>query len=425
MTHPSLESRSCLVWPRWWRMTLIALCTLILCSCRSAEPVRPAAGPGQVAAPGQAVAPMPGGSGVVPAAAWMPQNPSNPAAIAMPATAVASGPIVMSPEGPVTGVPMPYEPVGPWAPPGLAGPWPRDEYLLDGGDKGLDAQVTQNWQIHGLEVEDTIAHFDTLDGRTMVEPSNQVTVYAPRFRSVRQVEGLNQNEERVATAGVSLPVALSRQETAQVAGTSKQQVQPGGQYGRKQTITFHSKQGDGAVSSGVGLQAFQDGFQPYENLSAIRLGRMEEAEMLRLAEGATAAIAWTHKQAVQIMLDHQWATVEVQNEHTQSVFTVKSPPPNPKVRVIKVASTPFAEPNDTVDFTIRFDNIGNQVVGNVTVVDNLSTRLEFIPGSAQCSVPANFSTQPNDAGSMALRWEIINPVEVNQGGIVRFRCRVR
>jgi hypothetical protein len=68
---------------------------------------------------------------------------------------------------------------------------------------------------------------------------------------------------------------------------------------------------------------------------------------------------------------------------------------------------------------------GDQVIGNVTIVDNLSTRLEYIPESATSSVDANFLTEPNAAGSTILRWEINDPVEPGEGGILRFRVRVR
>ena len=38
--------------------------------------------------------------------------------------------------------------------------------------------------------------------------------------------------------------------------------------------------------------------------------------------------------------------------------------------------TQFANPGDEVDFTLRFDNVGNQPIGNVTIVDDLTGRLE-------------------------------------------------
>jgi hypothetical protein len=33
--------------------------------------------------------------------------------------------------------------------------------------------------------------------------------------------------------------------------------------------------------------------------------------------------------------------------------------------------------------------------------------------------------EPNEAGSLNLRFEILDPLKPGDGGIVRFRCRVR
>jgi len=76
-------------------------------------------------------------------------------------------------------------------------------------------------------------------------------------------------------------------------------------------------------------------------------------------------------------------------------------------------------------FTIRFDNVGNQLIGNVTIIDNLSPRLEYVADSAQCSLPAQFFTEPNEGDSVALRCEVTDPLQPGQGGVIRFRCRVR
>jgi uncharacterized repeat protein (TIGR01451 family) len=95
------------------------------------------------------------------------------------------------------------------------------------------------------------------------------------------------------------------------------------------------------------------------------------------------------------------------------------------LRLLKLASRGHAQPGEEVEFTLRFDNIGDQVIGNVTIVDNLSTRLEYIPESAKSSVDAGFVTEPNAAGSTILRWEIKEPVEPGAGGILRFRVKVR
>jgi uncharacterized repeat protein (TIGR01451 family) len=95
------------------------------------------------------------------------------------------------------------------------------------------------------------------------------------------------------------------------------------------------------------------------------------------------------------------------------------------VRVVKLASAKHAKPGDQVEFTIRFDNVGDQPVGNVTIVDNLATRLAYVPDSQECSLKAAFLTQENDGESLVLRWEIDAPLDVGEGGVIRFTCRVR
>jgi uncharacterized repeat protein (TIGR01451 family) len=93
--------------------------------------------------------------------------------------------------------------------------------------------------------------------------------------------------------------------------------------------------------------------------------------------------------------------------------------------LLKLASCGNAQPGEEIELTLRFDNIGDQVIGNVTVVDNLSTRFEYVPQSALSSVDADFSAKPNDTGSLILRWEIKEPVQAGDGGILRFRVQVR
>jgi uncharacterized repeat protein (TIGR01451 family) len=320
---------------------------------------------------------------------------------------------------------LPYAPTGPWAPPGIAKPWPQDEYLADGGDKQVPAVVGDNRQVRGLEMEDTLAHFDTLDGRTHVEPSNQVFLYSPRFGAVRQVLGVEENDQVLASSGVHQPVRLVASGEVATPGTTKQNVQTVRQVGRKPISVFRTRYGDGAISTAIGPVAFQNAFLPYENLAVIRTGKFEAAEMPWLARGTTAAIAWSGDQAVQVILDRQAASAAVSDQKVDTVFSIDRPPAHPRLRVIKVASTPLAEVGDMVDFTIRFDNVGDQVIGNVVILDSLTTRLEYVEKSAQCSLPAAFSTQQNEGGSLVLRWEIAQPLEPGKGGILRFTCRVR
>ncbi len=83
-------------------------------------------------------------------------------------------------------MPMAETIVGPWAPPGIVAPWPYDEYLRDGGDRDLPVHVLPDWHVDGMETEDTIAHYDTLEGLTVVEPSNRVLLVCPALRRSAQ-----------------------------------------------------------------------------------------------------------------------------------------------------------------------------------------------------------------------------------------------
>ena len=90
------------------------------------------------------------------------------------------------------------------------------------------------------------------------------------------------------------------------------------------------------------------------------------------------------------------------------VYTVSQPPGKPKLQLVKVALTAFAQPGDVIDFTIRFDNLGNEPLDHVVIVDSLSPRLEYVSAAKQCPVQrrARFSTVPNEVGSLVvrLRW---------------------
>jgi len=360
--------------PRAWRILLVAICTLILCSCQARPPIVPETG--------------------------------------------YSG-------GPSPALPRPYEPAGPWAPPGIAQPWPPDEYLADGGDGGLAVAVTADKQVNGLEAEDTVAYYETRDGRTVVEPTNRVHLYSPRFRAVRQVVAAKESEQLDRTSGVVLPVHALAEQGRHNLAFHKQNLQSVGRIGQKSVTTFRTRQGDGAVSTAIGPQAFQDAFLPYEDLAVIRTGQHQTGEVARLAKAAAAATTWSLAEGLAVILEDRFATAIHRAEKTEMIFAVDEPPARSQLRVIKVASTPFAEPGETVDFTIRFDNVGNQPLRRVAVVDNLAARLEYVPDTAQASVPAQFATSENEAGSLVLRWEMTEPIQPGEGGIVRFTCRVR
>src|SRR5439155_11120697 len=73
---------------------------------------------------------------------------------------------------------------------------------------------------------------------------------------------------------------------------------------------------------------------------------------------------------------------------------------------------------DEVTFTLKYTNQGGRPISEVAVADSLTGRLEYIPGSAQSSRNAVFTTSPNESGSLALRWQINGLLQAGETGVV-------
>jgi uncharacterized repeat protein (TIGR01451 family) len=322
------------------------------------------------------------------------------------------------------GPPIPLVNAPTWVPPGIEEPWPADEYLHDGGDTGVRVNLGYQHDVHGLELEDTVAVYDTIDGETRIEPSNRVCLYAPRFAAVRQVTSVIENLQNDQLTAVSLPMMPQLNQEDRLATTAVQPIQPEGGISTRHPSIERTQE---VTTPAISLQpvlGIEGGFATYENLLVMRKGIFEESEKARLMEGIDAAITWTHDKAVQVVLDGVAAVDFTGEQKAQATFRVDVPN-NPCLRVIKIASTKVAKPGDIVEFTIRFDNLGDQAIQHVELIDNLTTRLEYVPQTAQSSRPAEFSTGPNEGDSLALRWDFVDPLPAGDGGLVRFHCRVR
>ncbi|NIL97077.1 MAG: DUF11 domain-containing protein [Planctomycetales bacterium] len=319
---------------------------------------------------------------------------------------------------------MADQPAQPWAPPGIARPWPRDEYLHDGGDRRVPARVQPDWQIRGLDTEDTIAHFDTLDGRTLVEASNRVHIYAPRFGAVRKVVGVDGFEIKEGLVRYDVPLEVQVDDKVLEPATTAQHVQAGKQENAKRVRNRQRNQPGLVAANNHGLL----GLENREKLLYHRRDQNDDtfhyaAEPL-LAMRIQDAIHWTADQGVQVVLDDRMAVLASGNAKAQATYAIHHEG-TPRLKIVKTASTDFAEPGTLVEFILEFQNVGTEPIGNVTIVDNLTTRLEYVSHSQRCSRKADFLTEPNEGDSLVLRWEIVDPLPVGQGGTIQFQCRVR
>lgn len=313
----------------------------------------------------------------------------------------------------------------PWGPPGIARPWPYDEYIADGGDNELRVQVEKDFTVHGLQEEDTVVHYDTLDGRTLVCESNKVCIYAPRFASVRQVTSSVQNDGWDNINGWNHDLKLNLHKEQLAANTKVKQLQPLGDVGTKGPTALLDKLPPLSVDNLQRLTVFEGALKPFEDFQIIRTGELLNSEGPRLAQAIIAAQTWTIKQGPQAIVDKAEIISQDHFSKVQETKLTEEPPARPKMCITKIASQKDALPGEVIEFTLRFDNVGNQVIGNVTILDSLTPRLAYVEGSAQCSVGAKFYTQENAGESLILRWEITEPVEKGAGGIIRFKCRVR
>jgi uncharacterized repeat protein (TIGR01451 family) len=322
------------------------------------------------------------------------------------------------------GLPIPLGCASPWAPPGIAGPWPHDEYLEDGGDREVQVNLGRDGDVGGLDQEDTVAIYDTLDGRTVIKPSNRVCLYAPRFAAVRKVTSAVQTLQNDQPIGVELPLRTNLHREELGATTAIQPQRPAGGIATKQPSIERVREDAWPAISRQPVAAIDGGLAMYENLRVIRQGIFEESEKARLMQAIDAAIVWSHDQAVQVVLDGRQAVSVTSDQKAQVTYRVDEPE-HPCLRIIKIASTKAAKPGDIVEFTIRFDNLGDQTIKRVVLMDSLTTRLEYVAGTSKSSRAADFSTEENEGDSLVLRWEFVDPLPVGQGGLVRFHCRVR
>lgn len=316
-------------------------------------------------------------------------------------------------------------PEGRWRPPVLGGIWPSDEYICDGGAAHGVPAVHPSQQPTGLRPEDTVAYFSTADGRPQVAVSNRVCIYAPRFAAVRQIWAPVVHELHQRMAGVEQPVRLVQQEQRRGARTALQPQPLAAQVGLDQAQRLRERTGGRLVDQVAQLVLASDALMPHENLALIERGELDGREGTKLARAVAAARMWASDVAVQVVIDGRFAVEARSSSMPQEMLTYETFG-KPRLRLCKIADRSEAASGQTVTFTLRLDNVGEQTIQEVCIVDHLSPRLELIPGSAHCSLPAQFEVEPtSDGQAQVLRWRLTEPLKVGEGGVIRFQTRVR
>ncbi len=427
-----------------WRLILIGVMALLMCSCRAPgmfksstriEPARPATAAGEI--PRQqdnkpvvfsisSNPPVTNLPGVMQQVAY--QQPVPPPTT-LPRSAYTGEPPagVDIPHLNSGGIPYPDN----WRPPGIPGPWPADEYLLQGGDREQTVNVGKDWSIDNLDSEDAIVHYHTLEGKLVVQPTNRLPIYAPRFGSVRRMDGIDQLEIQKKLASADWPTKLDYRNSSRIPGGVLQQLQPQHNLAMRSSSSYRER------NQGLALYK-KDSLLQDDGISHLEKNRTRDqsletlnTEKPRFNEMIVKAQSDLIKQRVQMTMDGVLAN---ENRGTSSQVTVHAyhSPEGSRgrgkgmLKITKTSSSQTARPGEMIEFTIHFKNIGPQDVGNVTIVDHLTSRLDYVEESQESSLGADFFVQQSvQEGTTVLRWEIIDPLGTGESGQVTFRCQVR
>jgi uncharacterized repeat protein (TIGR01451 family) len=400
-----------------WRLILIGGMALLMCSCRT---------PGQTSL----LSFLPAGQAAIQPVQEPQEQESEPVVVSISSApdAVTNIQAVQELVAQNTIQAQPAPPFYPdnWRPPGLPGPWPADEYIRQGGDREQTVNVARDWSIDNLDSEDSVIHYHTLEGRLVVQPTNHLPIYAPRFGSVRRMDGMNQVDSSEKVAGVEVPMMIGHRNSSLASGGVLQQLQPqhnlvvrssSSYRERTQGIDLHNRQN---VLSDMNIRGSETNRISDQHVQLLNTAKP------RLGKSAIQAEDKLIKQYAQVTVEGLPAHISTSTSGLGTVHTYHMPHGKSLLKITKRSSANTAQPGDTIEFTIEFENVGTQDVGNVTVVDHLTSRLEYVEDSQESTLQANFFIQPSvQEGSTILRWEIIQPLAIKQGGQVTFSCRVR
>ena len=280
----------------------------------------------------------------------------------------ALGPPPVPPALPYCGIPL-YDPI-------LGPKPPTEECLHDGGDTRRPLGVAPDGSLYGLDPSDTSIEYTTPKGRRVCT-SNRVCICVPRF--------------------VALRVEVAPEGHLEIRG-------PEGRY---------VYAGQTAVKTRVPPQLVLKPEQPVGMQSRLR---------------PSATVGEKGPFAFEQVIGKPQAVGQIAG--TQVVARLLGPGEMTGYPC-KMVLVKWMEPKcpqqigEEVTFFLRYQNPGSQPITQVVVSDSLTTRLEYVPGSASSERAATFTVAPNEAGSVILRWELADPLLPGESGVVSFRARIR
>ncbi len=252
-----------------------------------------------------------------------------------------------------------------------------EECLPDGGDIGPRMGIDPMGKLGGFNASEAAVEYTSPNGKRHFSPSNRVCVLAPRYGVARQ-EMVPAGRKLITLTGVAASaktsVAMNRRQTPLT-----------------ETANTHLAAATSKLTAS-GMQTLYK-LHSIENLKSVSI----------VGSVAGVRVVSNAKEPDEI-----------------TAFPLCEP-----ISLFKWSEPKEAQPGDVVTFYLRYHNNTKQFVDHVAISDSLTARLEYIQGSARSDRVAALTVEPNEAGSVALRWEVSGRLPPGGKGIVSFQAKVR
>ncbi len=291
--------------------------------------------------------------------------------------------------------------------------------------RGACANQRSRSSVQRISNPKTVVRYTTDAGDTLVQPSNKVCVYAPRFASVRRISGAESGELAVGPNTYDRPQGPkeSQLNVPGLALSGRDKLNSGDAVRGPDSMRVRDR--GVPIERVLQLEVAEEVLAVLEHPRALlERGELRDTEKPWIAKGAQAAIAWTIDEQVSMVVNdsrHRRSRVICEQRNLLSTIS----PMSRSFAAMQDGRQIGCLPGDVVTFFLRVDNVGDSEVHNVILTDSLVTRLEYVPDSQKCSTKADFSVQPNDARSEQLTWKLSEPLKVGEGATIEFKCRVR
>ncbi len=260
----------------------------------------------------------------------------------------------------------------------LHGPRHPSEFVTvyDGGDSGPQAGFDRFGRLKGLDPTDTIAEYMDSKGNKKLAYSNRVGLCVPRFIVFKS---------ELTHAAHAVRTSLD---------TNLTMTAPSGAVG----IAALKEQAAQQHAESVGTKLRLSGtFNTLGTSVAGRVQGLKVTSNLRNVETVDAAAAGPR-------------TTE---------------PDDGPLLIIKWPDKTCVNVGEIVTFYLKYSNTSAQPITSVVVSDSLAARFEYVMGSTKTDRDALFTTQPNEAGSTVLRWEVTGALQPREHGLITFQVRIR